>query len=199
MSQCIERPSPNGVAMLLLIAGAALAVNAHAAPSSAQRAPSSTQIRAGERVKIPLRDAIESAEQQTHGQAVDARLEIRNGRPQYFVATFGDGRLWKGYVDAQTGRVIGNGVTVAETHLGQADKARVAELRRAKISLAGAAGIVEELQDGKAIQADLAASNGKPMYQTEFISNGKLDRSTVNPESGALLTQRTSESSMLGG
>jgi uncharacterized membrane protein YkoI len=185
------------VALPLLIVGVVLSTTTRATPAPGLAA--ATEIRAGERAKVPLRDAIQIAERHSHGQAVDARLEIQNSRARYFVETFGDGRLWKGHVDARSGRIVGKEMTIAEARLGQADKARVAALRTAKISLSGAAGTVEELQDGKAVNADLTASNGRPLYETEFIRDGRLERSAINPQTGALLAHRTSDLSMLGG
>lgn len=65
-------------------------------------------IRAMKDAKITLIDAIQAAEKDQGGQAVEASIDDDSFRPSYEVSVMKDGRLFDVQVDAVDGKILGS-------------------------------------------------------------------------------------------
>lgn len=90
---------------------------------SAERVPKA-DLTAAKRAKVSLIDAINGAAAQSHGDVVSARFELRHGKPAYLIKTF-DSKTrqeWLGHIDANTGKLIGEGRTMPLNRLPKEDQ-----------------------------------------------------------------------------
>lgn len=152
---------------------------------SAERVPKA-DIEAAKSAKVSLTDAIDTAQQQNHGDVLAARFELRHGRPEYLIRTFDSQsrKEWLGHVDARTGKIIGQGKSIAVNELPKEDRKELTA-STAGTSLAQAVQTAEQQRGGKALAAGLSARNGQVEYRTELLkSNGKTQMAMINPESG---------------
>lgn len=145
------------------------------------------ELKAFQNAKLSLLKAISIAEQNNSGKAVDASFEERGGPPGYRVKVYHNNSVWEGLIDANTGKLIGQAKTTPENQLDQEDKAELAAVRDAKVTLAGAVTRVEEHTSGKAIDAGIEERNGKSVYELEIVTkNGAVQSMTVDPMTGQL-------------
>jgi uncharacterized membrane protein YkoI len=202
--------TPVAVAATLLISGlsAAWAGNGTAVlaglQSAAQTPPpvselkdeqeGKAEIQAFENAKVSLADAISAAEKHTQGKAMDAAFADYNGAPAYEVKTFQNGAVWDGIIDADSGEMIGEGETTAESDLDRDDKAELAAFKTTKQTLLQALKAAEEHAGGKAIDGGLEEVDGKVVYEVEVVKNGKVETVDVNPENGEIVASHSPSS-----
>ena len=155
---------------------------------SAERVPKA-DLRAAKRAKVSLTDAINGAPAQSHGDVVSARFELRHGKPAYLIKTF-DSKTrqeWLGHIDAESGKLIGEGRTMPLNRLPKEDQEELTAAAASGTTLAQAVETAEQERGGKALAAGLSARNGKVDYRTELLqSNGKTQMAMINPKSGEL-------------
>ena len=152
---------------------------------SAERVPKA-DIKAAKNAKVSLTDAINSAQQQNHGDVVAARFELRHGKPEYLIRTFDSQshQEWLGHIDAKTGKLIGQGKTIALSKLTKEDQKELTA-SNSGTSLAQAVQTAEQQRGGKALAAGVSARNGQVKYRTELLkSNGKTQMAMISPKSG---------------
>lgn len=140
-----------------------------------------------EHAKLSLTDAIRTAQQQAQGKTLEARFEMWQGKPAYFVRTCANGQVWEGRIDANSGQLIGQPRTMAASKLGSGLEHDMTALRGAHTSLTQAVSTAEQQQGGKVIMASVkAGANGKASYSLDLIKNGQLHTAMVNAQSGQL-------------
>jgi uncharacterized membrane protein YkoI len=174
------------LALILLAAPAARAASPDEAPATQPDAATQLQadINEVESLKVTLADAIAAAQRASHGKAMDASIEVENGRPVYRILTYAAGKIWEGTVDADTAAVLGEAKTVDTSTLDPQDQEEIAALDAARVSLAGAVGAAEKKVGGRAVDAGLEGQNGKVVYVAEVLKGREMHRVAVDPESG---------------
>lgn len=184
-----------GAAAFLLVSPPAVAApnrtTAQAGSETSTEHENKAELQAFGKVQVPITQAIQAAEQHSHGKALDASFEDRNGKPAYRVKTYKSGSVWEGAVDANTGKVTGQGKTTPESKLDAEDKAELVAFKGAKVSLTDAVRTAEQKDGGKAIDAGLEARNGGVAYELELVKSGAISTATVDPQSGKLATRRS--------
>lgn len=162
-------------------------------PSRSAERLSKSDIAAARNAKVSLTDAINAAQQQNHDEVVSVRFEVRQGKPEYLIRSF-DSRSqqeWLGHVDANTGKVIGQGRTIALSSLPKEDQQELTASRSSSTTLGQAVQSAEQQRGGKALSAGLSARNGRVSYRTELLkSDGRTQMAMVSPQSGEVSSFR---------
>ena len=165
-----------------------------AAPSAfAQRAaepdviPGPKEIRAFEKTKISLAQAIKiAAQKHKDARVVDVSFDGQSDQLAYKVKTYQGNEIWEGAIDAWTGEMLGDGTTTPVSKLDDEDKSELAGLLKASIDLAKATALAEEKGLGRAISAGLEETNGQVVYEITVVKDGSLTKYTVDPKSGKI-------------
>jgi uncharacterized membrane protein YkoI len=137
-----------------------------------------------EGLKVTLRAAIAAAERASRGKAMDASIEVENGKPVYRILSVAAGKIWEGTIDADSAAVVGDVKTVDTTSLDPDDQDEIAALQSARISLAEAVEAAEKKIGGRAMDAGLEAQNGKIVYVAEILKERDMHRVSIDPETG---------------
>lgn len=188
---------PSVTATVLLAAGGSWALaennpmgmssNTGSTPSSQAdvSAPPTTDIAPFHKAKLSLSDAIHSAQQQQQGKAVEARFEMWDGQPAYFVRTCAHNRIWEGRINANSGQVIGQPQTFTANQVTRELNDEAKAVTDSKTSLTQAVKDAEQQQGGKAIMAKVQlGSSGKPSYDIDVVTNGQLRTAMVDASTG---------------
>jgi len=165
-----------------------------AAPSAfAQRAaepdviPGPKEIRAFEKTKISLAQAIKiAAQKHKDARVVDVSFDSQSDQLAYKVKTYQGNEIWEGAIDAWTGDILGDGTTTPVSKLDEEDKLELAGLLKASIDLAKATALAEEKGLGRAISAGLEETNGQVVYEISVVKDGSMTKYTVDPKSGKI-------------
>lgn len=165
-----------------------------ATPSAfAQRAaepdvvPGEKEIRAFEKTKISLAQAIKiAAQKHKDARVVDVSFNSQTDQLAYKVKTYQGNEIWEGAVDAWTGEILGDGTTTPVSKLDEEDKLELAGLLKASIDLTKATALAEERGSGKAISAGLEETNGQVVYEISVVKDGSMTKYTVDPKSGKI-------------
>jgi uncharacterized membrane protein YkoI len=120
--------------------------------------------------KLSLTQAIEAAEKQGGGKAIDAEFERTNNGPRYDVKVLGTDKLVEYTLDANTGKVVGTDNEVIEKYFTRLTPDQV---RGAKTTLAQAIGIAEQRSGGRAYEAEVDREGEAVEYDvTVFKADG---------------------------
>jgi uncharacterized membrane protein YkoI len=183
---------PSVLSVLLLSAPPAFASpQSKSAPTAQQEVatqlPNRKQIELFHQAKVALPQVIAAAKNQGGGKLMDVTFDASNGKPVYKVKTYQNNEVWEVAIDAQSGQFIGYGTTTPEGQLDKEDKAELAGLQQANVTLAQAAETAEKNVGGKAMSASLEATNGKVVYEIIVILKTDSARKvTVDPKTGKL-------------
>jgi uncharacterized membrane protein YkoI len=151
-------------------------------------APPKTDIAPFKRATLTLSDAIHSAQQQHKGEALEARFEMWDGQPAYFIRTSENHRIWEGRINANSGQLIGQPRTFTADEITRALKERAKAVEDTHISLTQAVKNAEQQQGGKAIMAKVQVdSNGKASYDVDVVSDGQLHIAMVDARTGSVV------------
>jgi uncharacterized membrane protein YkoI len=174
------------LALILFAAPPGRALSQEEVPATQPDAATQLQadINEVENLKVTLADAIAAAQRTSHGKAMDASIEVENGRPVYRILTYAAGKIWEGTVDADTGEVVGEAKTVDTSTLDPQDQEEIAALQSARVPLAGAVDAAEKKVGGRAVDAGLEGQNGKVVYVAEVLKGREMHRVSVDPASG---------------
>jgi uncharacterized membrane protein YkoI len=144
-----------------------------------------TDLLAFQNAKVPLPQAIAAGIQHVGGgKGMDVSFEAKGGTPAYRTKVYHNNTVWEGLVDANTGKVIGQGTTTPEAQLDQEDKAELAALTDAKTTLADAVKAAEQQVGGKAIIAGIEQRGGKVEYEIQVVRGGNIQQMVVDPATG---------------
>ena len=118
---------------------------------------------------------------------MDVSFGVSNTKPVYMVKTYQNKEVWEGMVDGQSGKVIDQDTVTPESQLDDEDKAELAGLQEAKVSLADAVDTAEKSLGGKAITAGLEEMNRHVVYEiTVVLEAGASKKVTVDPKTGQI-------------
>ncbi len=211
MKTSISNLSLSAAAAILLLGTAPLALAQTNTPSATKENPvqmpneptasgkaGSAEIQAFEGAKTSLSSAIGTAQSHTGGKAVEAFFENHNGKPAYRVTTLQNNAVWQGIIDANSGKLSGQGTTMQVSQLSKDEQTELAAVQSVRNSLQDAINAAENAvqnngkvqnnngmrNNGKAIAAGLEAQNGKTWYEVQVVRNGKVEAMNVNPTTG---------------
>ena len=146
-------------ARFALLAG--LAFGAAAAFS----APSSAEDGAAQTAKVPIAQAIQTAEQKGMGNATEADFDDdKGGRWDVKVLAEGGNRLTEYYVDATSGQIVGQEEQTFEKYF---TTLKPENFQKATVQLKDAIGAAEALAKGKAVSAEVDRDGEAVSYEIE--------------------------------
>jgi len=82
-------------------------------------------------------------------------------------------------IDAQSGQLVGYGIIIAADQLDDGDRAEVASLRHATVTLAQAVDTAERNLDGRAMSAELEEANGTVTYEITVVPKDGLPKNVT--------------------
>ena len=183
---------PSVLSVLLLSAAPALASpQSKPAPIAQQEAapqlPNRNQIELFGQAPIALPQAIAAAKNRGGGKLLDVSFDVSNGKAVYKVKTYQNNEVWEVAIDAHSGQFVDHGTTTPESQLDDEDRAELAGLQQATVTLAEAVDHAEKSVGGKAMSAGLEETNGKVAYEiTVVLKTGSAKRIIVDPKTGQL-------------
>lgn len=137
--------------------------------------------------KLSVTDVIAAAEKLQAGASVlDVSFEPQNGVPAYAVRTYANRKVWDGVIDAASGQAIGSGTVVEESALDAEDKAELAALKGAKITLRQAIALAEKINGGRALNAGLEQVRGRAVWEILVRTKQSTKQIHIDPISGKL-------------
>ena len=184
--------TPALLSALLLSAAPALAAQPKVIVAAAEQEiktehASQAELKAFSQVKTPIATAITAAKKYTDGAVViDVSFDAGNGTPVFKVKTYQNSSVWEGTVDAVSGQVVGIGKTTKESDLDQEDKAELAGLPHATVTLAQAVEIAEKRDAGKAISVGLEETKGKIVFEVMIVKDGSVRKISIDPKTGQI-------------
>jgi uncharacterized membrane protein YkoI len=170
----------------------AIIVVAVAGCGHSQKAPAASTDKAGQAdelalltsSKIELADAIKAAQEKAPGRVIDAELHGKNGKTVWEVdLAAGDGTGVEVDVDAESGQVIDSEASAASAHVD-----RMELIKSSKIELADAIKAALEKANGRVIDTELRAKNGKTVWEVDVAAaDGKTTEVDVDAGNGQVL------------
>jgi uncharacterized membrane protein YkoI len=142
-----------------------------------------------EPAKLSVTDIIAAAEKMQAGASVvDVSFEPQVGKPVYAVRTYANGKVWDGLFDGNSGAAIGQGTVIDESALDAEDKAELAALKGAKITLRQAIASAEKINGSRALNAGLEQVRGRAVWEILIPGTTKQPQQIhIDPISGKIL------------
>jgi uncharacterized membrane protein YkoI len=173
----------NSKSILVIVAAAAVS-------SLAQADDAKQDLEALSSAKITLTEAIQKAETEGMGKAVDAEIESDGDRqPHYSVEVLSaDGKTLTEYqVDAMTGNIAGARKDTFDKVFTRLKPQQIAD---AKTSLAEAIGSAERQTGGKAVEAETERSGASLRYEIKVAkADGTTQEVMIDGASGKLASK----------
>jgi uncharacterized membrane protein YkoI len=141
-----------------------------------------------EPAKLSVTDIIAAAEKLQAGASVlDVSFEPQEGKPVYAVRTYANGKVWDGLFDGTSGAAIGQGTVIDESALDAEDKAELAALKGAKVTLRQAIASAEKVNGGRALNAGLEQVGGRAVWEILIPSTTQPQQIHIDPVTGKIL------------
>jgi uncharacterized membrane protein YkoI len=141
-----------------------------------------------ESARLSVTDIIAAAEKLQAGASVlDVSFEPKDGQPAYAVRTYANGKVWDGLLDGTSGAEIDHGTVMDESALDAEDKAELAALKGAKITLRQALASAEKTTGGRALNAGLEQVRGRAVWEILIQSATKSQQIHIDPITGKIL------------
>ena len=141
-----------------------------------------------ESAKLSVTDIIAAAEKLQAGASVlDVSYEPKDGRSLYAVRTYLNGKIWDGVIDATSGVAIDPGTVVDESALDAEDRAELAGLKGARITLRQAIASAEKAGEGRALNAGLEQVRGRAVWEILIQNTARPQQVHVDPVTGEIL------------
>src|SRR6202171_1374087 len=138
--------------------------------------------------KRSITDIIAAVEKLQPGASLlDVSFEPKDGQPVYAVRTYANGKVWDGLIDGPTGAAIGSGTVMDESALDDEDKAEVAALKGAKITLREAIASAEQAKGGRALNAGLERVRGHAVWEILIQDTKHPQQIHIDPITGKIL------------
>ena len=145
------------------------------------------QVKLFQQTKVTLLDAIAAAKNHGGGKLMDVSFDVSDGKSVYKVKTYQNNEVWEAALDALSGQFIDQGTITPENQLDEEDKAELAGLQQATVTLAQAVDAAEKSIGGKAMNAGLEETNGKVVYEISVVQKmGFVKKVMVDPKTGQL-------------
>jgi uncharacterized membrane protein YkoI len=147
------------------------------------------ELQALSRAKLSLTQAIEAAERQGDGKAIEAEFEARdNQASRYEVKVLGRDKLVAYTLDADTGKVLETSNEAIEKLF---TRLQPDDVRGARTTLAQAIGIAEQHTNGKVIDAEVDREGDSVRYDlTVAKSDGSERELEIDGASGRIVESR---------
>ena len=156
--------------------------------SATVAAPPQADIQPFEQAKLSLTQAIDRAKEKQEGKVLEARFEVWNGKPVYFIRSSANDQLWEGRIDANTGDLVGQPRTMSAAQLTSTLKRDVKTLGMTQTGLDQAVDNAQSQKGGKAIMAVLQPEHrGTPAYDLYLVNNGQIQTAMVNAKTGQVM------------
>lgn len=141
-----------------------------------------------EPARLSVTDIIAAAEKLQAGASVlDVSFEPKDGQPVYAVRTYANGKVWDGLLDGTSGAAIDQGAVMDESALDAEDKAEIAALKGAKVTLRQAVASAEKLNGGRALNAGLEQVHGRAVWEILIQNATQSQQIHIDPISGKIL------------
>src|ERR1700676_3242104 len=141
-----------------------------------------------ESARLSVTEIIAAAEKLQVGASVlDVSFEPQDGKPVYAVRTYANGKVWDGLFDGTSGAAIGKGTVIDESALDAEDKAEVAALKGAKITLRQAIASAEKVNGGRALNAGLEQVRGRAVWEILIPGTTQPQQIHIDPITGKIL------------
>jgi uncharacterized membrane protein YkoI len=141
-----------------------------------------------ESARLSVTDIIAAAEKLQVGASVlDVSFEPKGGQPAYAVRTYANGKVWDGLLDGTSGAEIDHGTVMDESALDAEDRAELAALKVAKITLRQALASAEKATGGRALNAGLEQVRGRAVWEILIQSTTQSQQIHIDPITGKLL------------
>ncbi|GAC1528204.1 MAG: hypothetical protein NVS2B16_35980 [Chloroflexota bacterium] len=152
------------------------------------RASTAANADAAVSAKLSIANVIAALEKLRADESVlDVSFEPKDGRPAYAVRTYANGKVWDGLIDGNNGAAIGDGTVTDETALDEEDRAELAALKHAKVTLRKALETSEKANDGHALNAGLEQVRGRVVWEILFQDATRHHRIHIDPITGRIL------------
>jgi uncharacterized membrane protein YkoI len=172
-----QAPGAKGALQELLASLDRPAQNATAAPGAAAQS-----------AKLSVIDIITAAEKLHAGASVlDVSFEPKDGQPVFAVRTYANGKVWDGLLDGISGAAIDQGTVTDESALDAEDKAELAALKGARITLREAIASAEKVNGGRALNAGLEQVRGRAVWEILVQTPTQPQQVHVDPVTGKIL------------
>src|SRR5258708_18156491 len=96
---------------------------------------------------------------------LDVGFEPKDGKPAYAVRTYSNGKIWDGLLDGTSGAAIDRGTVIDESALDAEDKAELAALKGAKITLRQTVASAEKVNQRRALNPGLVQDLGRALWE----------------------------------
>ena len=133
---------------------------------------------------VSLTQAIDTAEAETRGRALEAEAEAEHGQVLYEISTLVAGEVHEVTIDPQTG-------TILKTEIEAAEAGEVPPDGSMEIAVAIAA--AEAAGSGTAIEAEFEIEDGMAVYEVEVAGNDTVVEVTVDAATGDVLSIETDD------
>jgi uncharacterized membrane protein YkoI len=131
---------------------------------------------------------ITAAEKLQAGASVlDVSFEPKDGQPAYAVRIYAKGKVWDGLLDGTSGAAIDHGTVIDESTLDAEDKAELAALKGAKITLRQAIASAEKANGGRALNAGLEQVRGRAVWEIHIQNTTQPQQIHIDPITGKIL------------
>ena len=138
--------------------------------------------------RLSVTDIIDAAEKLQVGASVlDVSFEPKDGQPVYAVRTYASGKIWDGLLDGTSGAAIDQGTVIDEAALDAEDKAELAALKGAKITLRQAIESAEKANGGRALNAGLEQVRGRAVWEILIQNTTQPQQIHIDPITGKIL------------
>ena len=131
--------------------------------------------------RISLDQAIRHAQDQLHGQAIEASFRAAR-QPHYLVRVLDDGRVTTAAVDAGSGKVTSMGHPVSLDRLYPRERADALRTMKARTDLAQAVAFARRDSGDKPIAASLAGSRNTRGYEIFVVDHHMLQSVWISPD-----------------
>jgi len=139
--------------------------------------------------KVALREAIQTAEHQSNGRALSARLEDEHGKTYYEVHTASNGKVMELRVDPQTGAIATKKKNILERIFDRDDRAEVQGYLKSSTSLSKAVVMAEQAAGGRATEASYENENGRTLIEVAVLDQTGVGHVVkVNAADGKVLS-----------
>lgn len=145
-----------------------------------------SELQAFGQAKLSIVEVIATAGKQG-GTVMGAGFKNKEGKLAYEVTAYQNKAVWKGFIDAQSGELIGKGETKPEAELDDEDKAELAALSKVAVTLTQAVEFAEKRHGGKAIKAELEERKGRVIYEITLVKDGSARETEVDIRTGDVL------------
>lgn len=153
--------------------------------ASKAAAADTSEVQALARAKLSLTQAIEAAEREGDGKAIEAEFDADSGRSRYDVKVLGRDKLVEYTLDADTGKVLETSNEPIEKLFSRLEPD---DVRGARTTLAQAIGIAEQHTKGKAVDAEVDREGESIRYDVTILkSDGSIQELEIDGASGKII------------